>query len=102
MVGSYRVITLCRSIHFKDAFMEAQKLLTLEGSIVLSPVLSVLSGSRNFERARSQFELDSFPQSAEEQKLKTIVCENNPAPLQTAAEPADYYGKDIRYSEPES
>ena len=32
----YKVITLCGSTKFKDAFMEAQKRLTLEGNIVIS------------------------------------------------------------------
>ena len=36
MVGSYKVITLCGSTRFRDAFMEAQKRLTLEGNIVIS------------------------------------------------------------------
>ena len=36
MVGKYRVITLCGSTKFKDAFMEAQKSLTLRGNIVIS------------------------------------------------------------------
>ncbi|MBR0372913.1 MAG: hypothetical protein IJH91_00085 [Mogibacterium sp.] len=36
MVGTYKVITLCGSTRFKDAFMEAQKRLTLEGNIVIS------------------------------------------------------------------
>lgn len=36
MVGNYPVITLCGSTRFKDAFMEAQKRLTLEGNIVIS------------------------------------------------------------------
>ena len=36
MVGRYKVITLCGSTKFKDAFMEAQKRLTLEGNIVIS------------------------------------------------------------------
>ena len=36
MVGKYKVITLCGSTRFKDAFMEAQKKLTLEGNIVIS------------------------------------------------------------------
>ena len=31
MVGKYKVITLCGSSRFKDAFMEEQKRLTLEG-----------------------------------------------------------------------
>ena len=36
MVGKYKVITLCGSTKFKDAFMEAQKSLTLRGYIVIS------------------------------------------------------------------
>ena len=36
MVGTHRVITLCGSTRFRDAFMEAQKRLTLEGNIVIS------------------------------------------------------------------
>ncbi len=36
MVGNYKVITLCGSIRFKSAFMNVQKLLTLEGNIVIS------------------------------------------------------------------
>ena len=36
MVGKYKVITLCGSTRFKEAFMEAQKKLTLEGNIVIS------------------------------------------------------------------
>jgi len=36
LVGKYRVITLCGSTRFRDAFMQAQKQLTLEGNIVIS------------------------------------------------------------------
>lgn len=44
MVGKYKVITLCGSTRFKDAFMEAQKKLTLEGNIVISVGLYGHSG----------------------------------------------------------
>ena len=44
MVGKYKVITLCCSTRFKDAFMEAQKRLTLEGNIVISVGLFGHSG----------------------------------------------------------
>ncbi len=40
----YRVITLCGSTRFKDAFMEVQKRLTLEGNIVISVGLFGHSG----------------------------------------------------------
>ena len=36
MTGRHKVITLCGSTRFKDAFMEAQKRLTLEGNIDIS------------------------------------------------------------------
>ncbi len=36
MIGKYKIITLCGSTKFKDAFMETQKRLTLEGNIVIS------------------------------------------------------------------
>ena len=44
MVDKYKVITLCGSTRFKDAFMEAQKRLTLEGNIVISVGLFGHSG----------------------------------------------------------
>lgn len=44
MVGKYKVITLCGSTRFKDAFIEAQKRLTLEGNIVISVGLFGHSG----------------------------------------------------------
>ncbi len=44
MIGGYRVVTLCGSTRFRDAFMEAQKCLTLEGCIVISVGLFGHSG----------------------------------------------------------
>ena len=44
MVGKYKVVTLCGSTRFKDAFMDAQKRLTLEGNIVISVGLFGHSG----------------------------------------------------------
>ena len=44
MVGKYKVITLCGSTRFKDAFIETQKHLTLEGNIVISVGLFGHSG----------------------------------------------------------
>ena len=46
MVGKYKVITLCGSTRFKDAFMETQKRLTLEGNIVISVGLFGHSGDK--------------------------------------------------------
>ena len=36
MIQNYKVITLCGSTRFKEQFIETQKRLTLEGSIVIS------------------------------------------------------------------
>lgn len=44
MVGKYKVITLCGSTKFKDAFIKAQKDLTLKGNIVISVGLFGHSG----------------------------------------------------------
>ena len=44
MVKGYKVITLCGSTRFKEAFMEIQKRLTLEGNIVISVGLFGHSG----------------------------------------------------------
>ena len=44
MVGKYKVITLCGSTRFKEAFMETQKRLTLEGNIIISVGLFGHSG----------------------------------------------------------
>ena len=44
MVGTYKVVTLCGSTRFKDAFLEAQKRLTLAGCIVISVGLFGHSG----------------------------------------------------------
>ena len=44
MVGKYKVITLCGSTRFKDAFLREQKRLTLEGNIVISVGLFGHSG----------------------------------------------------------
>ena len=54
MVGKYRVITLCGSTRFKDAFMEVQKRLTLEGNIVISVGLFGHSGDNEVWEGMSE------------------------------------------------
>ena len=46
MVGRYKVITLCGSTRFKDEFIETQKRLSLQGSIVISVGLFGHSGDK--------------------------------------------------------
>ena len=36
MIGKYKIVTLCGSTRFKDEFMKAQKMLSLQGNIVIS------------------------------------------------------------------
>ena len=54
MVGKYKVITLCGSTRFKDAFMEVQKRLTLEGNIVISVGLFGHSGDNEVWEGMSE------------------------------------------------
>ena len=54
MVGKYKVITLCGSTRFKDAFMQAQKKLTLEGNIVISVGLFGHSGDQEVWEGMSE------------------------------------------------
>ena len=60
MVGSYKVITLCGSSRFKDAFIAAQKRLTLEGNIVISVGLFGHSGDSEAMGAETKAMLDDM------------------------------------------
>ena len=60
MVGKFRVVTLCGSTRFKDAFMEAQKRLTLEGNIVISVGLFGHSGDNEVWTEGTKEMLDSM------------------------------------------
>ena len=54
MVGKYKVITLCGSTRFKDAFLETQKRLTLDGNIVISVGLFGHSGDNEVWEGMSE------------------------------------------------
>ena len=54
MVGGYKVVTLCGSTRFKEAFLEAQKQLTLKGCIVLSVGLFGHSGDDEVWEGRGE------------------------------------------------
>jgi L-asparaginase/Glu-tRNA(Gln) amidotransferase subunit D len=60
MVGNYRVVTLCGSTRFKDAFIEAQKRLTLEGIIVISVGLFGHSGDNEVWKEDTKEMLDDM------------------------------------------
>ena len=53
MTGEYRIVTLCGSVRFAEAFREAQKRLTLEECIVLSPVFFEGSGEMPDKQTRA-------------------------------------------------
>lgn len=60
MVGKYNVITLCGSTRFKEAFMEVQKKLTLEGNIVISVGLFGHSGDNEVWEGKTKIMLDDM------------------------------------------
>ncbi len=60
MVGKDKVITLCGSTRFKDAFMDAQKRLTLEGNIVISVGMFGHSGDSEVWRSSTKEMLDDM------------------------------------------
>lgn len=60
MVGRFKVITLCGSTRFKDAFMETQKRLTLEGNIVISVGLFGHSGDEEVWKEGTKEMLDNM------------------------------------------
>ena len=60
MVGKYPVITLCGSTRFKEQFLEAQKRLTLEGTIVISVGLFGHSGDEEVWKEGTKEMLDDM------------------------------------------
>ena len=60
MVGKYKVITLCGSTRFKEQFLEAQKRLTLEGTIVISVGLFGHSGDEEVWKPGTKEMLDDM------------------------------------------
>jgi len=60
MVGKYKVITLCGSTRFREAFLEAQKQLTLAGNIVISVGLFGHAGDDEVWSGRTKEMLDDM------------------------------------------
>ncbi len=55
MIGRYKIITLCGSTRFRDAFIAEQKRLSLEGNIVISVGLFGHSGDGEaFDKATKE------------------------------------------------
>ena len=72
MVGNYRVVTLCGSTRFKDAFLEAQKRLTLAGNIVISVGLFGHSGDAEVWEGMSEDTLTETKRMLDDMHKKKI------------------------------
>ena len=68
----YKVITLCGSTRFKDAFMESQKRLTLEGNIVISVGLFGHSGDNEVWENMDEGTLTATKEMLDDMHLRKI------------------------------
>ena len=103
MVGKYKVITLCGSTRFKDAFLEAQKRLTLEGNIVISVGLFGHSGDNEVWTEGTKEMLDDMHKRKIDMADEIFVI--NPggyigSSTRSELEYAAAAGKTVRYLEP--
>ena len=72
MVGKYKVITLCVITRYKDAFMKAQKRLTLEGNIVISVGLFGHSGDDEVWEGMSEDTMSKTKEMLDEMHKRKI------------------------------
>ena len=103
MVGKYPVITLCGSTRFKDAFMEAQKHLTLEGNIVISVGLFGHSGDDEVWTEGTKEMLDDMHKRKIDMADAIFVINVGGYIGSSTRSEIDYarrHGKQIRYLEP--
>ncbi len=102
MVGKYKVITLCGSTRFKDAFMEAQKKLTLEGNIVISVGLFGHSGDSEVWRSSTKEMLDDMHKRKIDMADEIFVINVGGyigSSTRSEIEYAEHTGKPVRYLE---
>jgi len=105
MVGNYRVITLCGSTRFKDAFMAAQKRLTLEGNIVISVGLFGHAGDAEVWTEGTKAMLDDMHKRKIDMADEIYVINVGGYIGQSTRSEIDYAratGKPVRYLEPPS
>ena len=103
MIGKYKVITLCGSTRFKDAFMEAQKRLTLEGNIVISVGLFGHSGDDEVWTEGTKEMLDDMHKRKIDMADEIFVINVGGyigASTRSEIEYAKAAGKAVRYLEP--
>ena len=104
MVGKYNVITLCGSTRFKEAFLEAQKRLTLEGNIVISVGLFGHSGDEEVWAEGTKEMLDDMHQRKIDMADEILVINVGGyigSSTRSEIEYAKANGKTIRYLEQE-
>ncbi len=102
MVGKYRVITLCGSTRFKDAFLEAQKRLTLDGNIVISVGLFGHSGDEEVWTEGIKEMLDDMHRAKIDMADEIFVINVNGyigSSTRSEIEYAKATGKTVRYLE---
>ena len=103
MVGKYRVITLCGSTRFKDAFTEAQKRLTLDGCIVISVGLFGHSGDDEVWTEGTKAMLDDMHKRKIDMADEIFVINVGGYIGSSTRSEIDYAlstGKTVRYLEP--
>ena len=105
MIGKYKIITLCGSTRFKDAFIEAQKRLTLEGNIVISVGLFGHSGDDEVWCEGTKEMLDDMHKRKIDLADEIFVINVDGyigASTRSEIEYATATGKTVRYLEPVS
>ena len=112
MVGKYKVVTLCGSTRFKEAFLEAQKRLTLEGYIVISVGLFGHSGDNEVWEQMDEGTLTATKEMLDDMHKRKIDMADEIYVLNVGGyigsstrseiEYAKATGKEVRYLEPES
>ncbi|MBO4407504.1 MAG: hypothetical protein J5849_07360 [Clostridia bacterium] len=110
MVGKYKVVTLCGSTRFRDAFTEAQKRLTLEGNIVISVGLFGHSGDREVWENMDEGALTRTKEMLDDMHKRKIDMADEiyvinvggyiGASTRSEIEYARAHGKPVRYLEP--
>ena len=111
MTGKYKVITLCGSTRFKDAFLEAQKRLTLEGNIVISVGLFGHSGDSEVWENMDEGTLTQTKAMLDDMHLRKIDMADEiyvinvggyiGSSTRSEIEYAKSVGKAVRYLEPD-
>ena len=110
MIDIYRVITLCGSTRFKDAFYEAQKRLTLAGNIVISVGLFGHSGDEEVWDGMCEGTLSKTKEMLDEMHKRKIDMADSIYVINVGGyigdstrseiEYAKAHGKDVEYLEP--